>query len=450
MKSMTVDSPSTFVGRRARVLDAIDSDAIGLVRGAPAPRASRRFRQTNDFYYLTGLEVPHAYLLLEGATGRSTIYVPPRDERRAENEGREVGAEDDDAIRELAGVDQVASLGQLATDLASLLSRTALSRAFVPLSPAEGERANRDTLFDGTARRAQDPWSSSETEEAAFARLLRSRFPRLTVEDLSPTLDALRLIKDEDELELMRRAGSLCGEAVLEAMRSTEPGIFEFELEAVAEFVFRRAGARGGAYQAIVAGGRNAWYGHYCGNDSRLEEGDLVLMDYAPDLDYYTSDIGRMWPVSGTFTPEQRELYGFIVRYRRALLARIRGGVEIPDILDGAAKDMEAVVDDTAWSKQEYEAAARNALSFRGHLSHPVGMAVHDVGDPRGVLRAGYVFSVDPMLWVPEEHLYVRVEDTVVVTQDGLENLTGLVPVEPEAVEAAMRQPGLLQWKEAP
>jgi Xaa-Pro aminopeptidase len=245
----------------------------------------------------------------------------------------------------------------------------------------------------------------------------------------------------------MRAAGRLTALATVEAMRSTAEGIFEYELAAVADFVFLQAGAAGGSYEAIVATGTNAWHGHYMRKTSQLSAGELVLYDYAPDLGYYTSDIGRMWPVSGRWEPWQLELYEFIVRYHRALLSRIAPGATVDAILDETAAEMTPVVEEAQWSAPEFERAARGALEFRGHLSHPVGMSVHDVGDYRSApLVEGLVFSVDPMLWVPERNLYVRCEDTVAVTAAGIENLTEAAPLDPADVEAAMTEPGLLQW----
>jgi Xaa-Pro aminopeptidase len=173
-------------------------------------------------------------------------------------------------------------------------------------------------------------------------------------------------------------------------------------------------------------------------------------MDYAPDLNYYTSDIGRMWPVSGRWEAWQLELYGFILRYHRALLSRIRPGVTPGAVLDDARAELSEVFEATTWSAPEFASAARGALDFRGHLSHPVGMAVHDVGSYRDrPFEEGLVFSVDPMLWVPERNLYVRCEDTVAVTADGIENFTGFVPLDPHEIEAAMAEPGLLQlWRD--
>jgi Xaa-Pro aminopeptidase len=244
----------------------------------------------------------------------------------------------------------------------------------------------------------------------------------------------------------MREAGRLSGLGVLEAMRSSAPGVMEYELGALAEFVFLRGGAFGSAYEQIVAAGDNIWYGHYGEKSARLQAGQLVLMDAAPDYRYYASDIGRMWPVSGEWEQWQLELYGFIARYHVELLARIRPGVSNVDVLAGAAEVMRQVIDATVFSKPSYEQAARKSLEFPYHLSHPVGMSVHDVGEYRGApFVPGQVLTVDPMLWVPEERLYIRVEDTVAVTKDGIENFTGFVPFLPADIAAIMTEPGLLQ-----
>jgi Xaa-Pro aminopeptidase len=434
--------------RRSRVADAVSVGGIALIASARAPRRSTRFRQTNEFFYVTGLEVAGAYVLIDGATSLTTVYLPHRDEHRDRSEGPGIWAEDVDLVHDLSGADLVAPVEDLPAELARRLFRGRLT-VHTPFAPAEGERETRDVLLGGTAARLSDPFGHRDTDGGLRAAL-GTHFPSAEVRDLTPVLDELRLIKSATELATMREAGRLTGLAVIEAMRSTEPGLFEYELSAVADFVFQQGGARGGSYEAIVATGTNAWHGHYMRKSSVLADGELVLMDYAPDFNYYTSDIGRMWPISGEWEPWQLELYGFIVQYHRALLSRIRVGVTADEVMDAAAAEMGEVVAATAWSSPEFERAARGALSFRGHLSHPVGMAVHDVGSYRErPLPEGLVFSVDPMLWVPERNLYVRCEDTVALTSDGLENLTGFVPLDPHEIEATMAETGLLQlWKQ--
>jgi Xaa-Pro aminopeptidase len=432
--------------RRARLLERLPADALVLVRGAiPAP-AMRRFRQNNELYYLTGIEAPGAYVLLDARAGQTTLYLPHRDPQRERSDGPTIACEDEELVRARTGVDRVAPPQRLPADLGSVLFRSPRP-VYVPLAPEEVEATSRDSALASAAWAATDPFRETVSSEGAFPGVLRRSFPQLDVRDLSPFLDAERLQKGPHEIELLREAARLCGLAVMEAMRSTAPGVHEYELEAVADFVFRQGGARGAGYEAIVAGGANAWHGHYNANDAELADGDLVLMDYAPDVGYYTSDIGRMWPVSGRYEDWQRELYGFVVDYHRELVARIRPGVTADAILGDAAEAMRERTEPAHFSKPAYAAAAQAALTFRGHLSHPVGMAVHDVGDYRGLpLEPGLVFSVDPMIWVDEEKLYVRVEDTVLVTDDGVENLTGFVPLELDDVEALLAEPGLLQW----
>jgi len=198
-----------------------------------------------------------------------------------------------------------------------------------------------------------------------------------------------------------------------------------------------RRGAGGEGYRAIVPAGReNTWDGHYCRNDGALVDGDLVLMDCAPDVCNYTSDIGRMWPVNGRYSAEQRELYGFIVRHHRALMERVRPGVLPRDAMREAAEETRAWVDATPWSRPPIEDAVRKALEWTGHCSHPVGMAVHDVGKYfEKPFEPGLVISLDPSLWIPEERIYIRVEDTGVVTDDGFESFTALAPLDLDAVE---------------
>ncbi|MCL6429470.1 MAG: M24 family metallopeptidase [Anaerolineae bacterium] len=198
-------------------------------------------------------------------------------------------------------------------------------------------------------------------------------------------------------------------------------------------------GAKGEGYRPIIASGENIWHTHYFRNDGVLKDGDLVLMDVAPECHYYTSDIGRMWPVSGVYAPRQRELYGFMVEYHEALLARLRPGVMPDQVMDEAAAAMRGVWERWPFSKEVYREAARRTLEFRGHLSHPVGMAVHDDGDYRQrPLLPGTVFTVDPQMWVPEEKLYIRVEDCVAITEEGVEVLTTGAPLELADVEALM------------
>jgi Xaa-Pro aminopeptidase len=230
-------------------------------------------------------------------------------------------------------------------------------------------------------------------------------------------------------------------------MRSSEPGVTEFQLDAAARYVFLINDARLEGYRSITASGtENINNMHYFRNTRALKDGDLVLMDFAPDYRYYVSDIGRVWPVNGKYSAQQRELLQFVLEFHKAVLSRIRPGVTSAQIHDEAKKAMEAVFARTRFSKPIYEKAARTLVETGGGVfSHTVGMAVHDVGSYRGPLKPGQVFSIDPQLRVPEEQLYLRFEDTVVVTETGVENFTHFLPMELDDMEKLVREKGIVQ-----
>jgi Xaa-Pro aminopeptidase len=434
-----------LTGRRARVMDAIGADGIAIVQGAPGVDGFKVFRQTNEFYYLTGLETPHAYLLLDGRTRHATLFLLPRNEALERSTGAVWSAEDAEEVRQLTGVEAVLPLEQLSRRTFTALLRPPGPRLYVPFSPAEGEAQSRDEILSHQAGVAADPWDGRGSREAHFLRLLEQRYPSLERRDLTPVLDTLRATKSEREIALIRKASVLAGLGLLEAMRSTMPGIHEYEAAAAARFVFLANGARFEGYNPIAAGGTNAWMGHYSRNLDRLKAGDMLLVDYAPDLRYYTSDVTRMWPVSGVHTPAQRALAGFILEYRAAFFRYIKAGVTPDEVLARARDDMTKVLATTQFASETHRKAAEAMLTFRGHLQHHVGMTVHDPGRIWGQpFREGQVFTVDPMMWIPEETLYVRMEDTVLVTKDGIENFTAFLASTPEEIEAVMTEDGIL------
>ena len=276
-----------------------------------------------------------------------------------------------------------------------------------------------------------------------FVQLLRARHPRLDVRDLTPILDDLRSIKSPREIALVRRASQLAGLGMIEAIRSTEAGVYEYQLDAAMRYVFLLNGSRLDAYRSITASGtENINNGHYWRNTRRMEDGDLVLMDYAPDYRYYVSDIGRMWPVSGRYLPWQRELLQFILEYRNVVLKRIRPGVTADQVLRGSeGGDGAGARADEVLEAGLREGRAEDARNERWCALAPCRDGVHDVGTyKRGPLQPGHVFSVDPQMWVPEEHLYLRYEDTVVVTESGVENFTDFLPSELDDLETLVRE----------
>jgi Xaa-Pro aminopeptidase len=448
----TTDFPAEeFAARRAAIQKAIGANGVALLQGAPSPPGYTRFRQSNEFYYVSGIEVPHAYIVIEGG-GRSTLYLPHRNERREGSEGKLFSAEDSVEVQRVSGIDAVAGLDMLPEHLARLARGQGRS-LFTPMSPAEGFAMSRDLATRAVADRAADPFDGAPSREGVFAQTLRTRFPQFEMRDLSPILDQLRLIKSPRELTLIRKATQLAGLALMEAMRSTKPGLYEYELDAMAKYVFYRNGAQGEAYYSLIASATNAWYPHYNAGKRRMQDGDFLLMDFAPDVGYYMSDVTRMMPVNGTFSPWQRELYGFYAGAYKAVLDAIRPNVTPQAIIQDAVKQMDRLLASSTFSKPSYQAAAqefvgnyrRSANNPRASLGHWVGMATHDVGTNDGPLRPGMVFTIEPALRVPDEKIYIRLEDLIIITDTGKDVVSDFVPTEIGAIEALMKEEGLLQ-----
>ena len=438
-----------FQERRSKIFEAIGNNSIALIQGAASVAGFKVFRQTNTFYYLCGLESEHAYLLLNGKNKTSSIYLPHRNEGRERSQGKILSAEDADLVKKLTGVERVRGLEFLANDLVGtgLINRGS-PYLYTPLSPAETGNDSRDEILYGQARAASDQWDSQSTREARFKNLIMERFPQFEIRDLSPILDAMRLIKSPKEIEIIRIATEIAGLAIMEAMRSTKPGVYEYQLDAAAKYIFYQHDAQGDGYPSIIGGGTNAYMGHYFHKTDVLNDGDLVLMDYAPDYHYYTSDVTRIWPVNGKFSEEQSALYEFIVAYRDALFHYIKPGVTSNDVLKNAAADMKEYLIGKSFVKPAHLKAVQKGLTFRGHFQHPVGMAVHDVGRVHGItLQEGMVFTIDPMIWIPEERLYIRIEDVAVVTKTGVENLSAFVPSKIEDVERTIKEKGLTEFR---
>lgn len=430
----TTTAIEEFARRRNDVAARIGS-GVALLQGAPSSGAFDLFRQFNDFYYLSGVECPHAYMTIQAPSGRTTLYLLPTDAELAESEGAELSCTFPGETCRLTGCDEVKEIGQLAADLSAAHS------LWVPYDPQEGRQACQDTLRLKQQLWRQDAYRTDyEPLEVTAARLA----PSAQLQDLSPTLRDMRRIKSSVELAHMAYAGQLTGLAVAEAMRCTRPGMIEGQLRAVADYVFELNGATSGGYRPIIASGENIWNIHYYRNNAPLEDGELVLMDYAPDYASYTSDIGRMWPVSGEYAPWQRELYSVVVDYHLALLDTIAPGLTPQEIRGKAAERLAPTVGRTKWLRPTFEQAVHDLLYVSNPLTHGVGMAVHEGGRyEEGPLEPGAVFALDPQLWVRPEKLYIRVEDTVAVTDSGVQNLTGNCPHQLDDVVALMREPGL-------
>jgi Xaa-Pro aminopeptidase len=298
-----------------------------------------------------------------------------------------------------------------------------------------------------------------------FVEKVKAAAPALDVQDLDPLIDALRFVKTPREIALIRESTRIAGLAIMEAMRSARTGMFEYEIEAIGDYIFKAHNAQGIAYYALVAAGKNASYPHYHAAQTQTKDGDLVLFDYAPDYKYYASDVTREFPINGRFSPAQRELYGIYAKLYTSLMTSIKPNVPVRDILKEAVGKMDAAMASHTFANPKFKAAATRFVDNyrrridppppapgapqrggRGSLGHTVGMEVHDVNTPHGdVLVPGMVFTIEPALTIPEDRVYIRLEDVILITETGYENMSAFVPIEIDAIEKLMAEPGMFE-----
>lgn len=424
-----------FEKRRSQFLAALGDGGVAIVQGARPVRRSNDteypFRQDSDFHYLTGFDYPNAVAVFRSGGPGYTLFVEPRDAEAETWNGYRPGVEG--ALRE-HGADRAHPVAELPQRLPAMLAGCRR------LYHALGRDAALDAQIVGLA-------------ETLRLRSRDGENPPEAIADPRDILHEMRLRKEPGELELLRRAAAITAEAHREAAALAWPGRFEYEMEAQLLCGFRSRGAAGAAYGSIVGGGPRATTLHYVQNDQPLAGGEVVLVDAGCELEGYASDVTRCYPVGGRFAPAQRAIYDLVLESQRAALEAVRPGATLPAVHQAAlavlARGMIELGLLQGTPEQVIE-QKRYTRYFMHGTSHWIGLDVHDVGAyaqqgaPRR-LEAGMVFSVEPGLYVPQDDaeapaelrgIGIRIEDDVVVTSAGCENLNAAIPKEAPAVEA--------------
>jgi Xaa-Pro aminopeptidase len=415
-------TPEDFALRRAKLMQQI-GDGIAILQGAELPEAFVKFRQDNNFYYLTGVEMPGAVLILDGQTKNVMLFVPDKIPGDVKEEA--IIKPGNEAAK-LYKVNRVISKSQIAMILQYLGSE---NRPFyLVLSPEEIAEMSRDRSMNIRAIRLNDPLDGRISKEANFYKKIQENFPSVVIKDLTPVLDNMRWVKDVKEIAVMREGGLIGAHGIDEAMRVTKAGIYEYQVVAACDFIFENEGAQGPAYFAIAASGERGLSWHYNANNHLLKDGEVIILDYAPDYCYYTTDITRTWPVSGKFTDVQLKFYNCIKEAEEKVIASMRPGVT-EESLKKIAKDI--------YIKHGLE---KYWLDYIGHF---VGMAVHDVGPYDKPFVTGVVYNVEPIIEDKDLKIHLRLEDTIVITATGSENLTSGTTVIPENIYRLMREKGI-------
>ncbi|MEO8360482.1 MAG: Xaa-Pro peptidase family protein [Vicinamibacteria bacterium] len=441
--------PEEFAARRVKVLSQI-GDGVAILQGTTERRGESPLRQSNQFFYLTGVTEPRPLLIIDGKTKKTTLFLIPSTQRRGRAIGPYLGV--NDASRATTGVDAIeprdafaAALTQIAADKRTI---------FLPLKPEVLGSESASDVESFVKASKEDPWDGHIGRDESFIAKIKAAAPGSEVKDLDPILDAMRAVKSPREIAVIREATRLAGLGIMEAMRDAEPGMYEYELEAAAEYVYKRGGAFGESYFPLIANGRNMPYTHYHKNRGTLVDGDLVQYDWAPDINNYTTDVTRVFPANGKFTARQSEFYVIYLRIYQALMTSIRVHATARQIMDDAVIKMDKIMAGYKFTDPKIRAAAEAFVSrYRANpsapnggprsLGHGVGMEVHDVRNPTPTLEPGYIFTIEPQMTMEGGELSVRLEDMILITETGYENMSAFVPIEIGDIEKLMLQPGL-------
>jgi Xaa-Pro aminopeptidase len=411
-------------GRRAELLKRVGRELL-VFRGLAEPRENLAFRQDKNFWYLTGVESPGAALVLDGKGDKAILFLPEQD-LNAEIWNGELWDHKDEWVRKLTGIDEVRPSGALLATLEKMLDGR--KKIGTNLGASIGLAGSYDAAEPFEEAQASDPLDGRVSREKALAAKLTEKL-KVEVFDVNPTLVEMRLVKTPEEIAAMRRAARAGALAHIEAMRSTRPGIGEWELDGLMSFVQIREGAFGKAYEAIVGSGRNACALHYTANDRRMQKGEIVLVDYGPEVDHYTTDITRSWPVDGKFGKRAAAFYDAVLEAQKAGIAAAKPGSSIRAVNQACDEVLRK----------------RDLFQFKLHgACHYIGLEVHDPGDIGKPLVPGMVFTIEPGLYDTKEGLGVRIEDVVVITETGCEVISALAPKERAEVEKLIQEEGIL------
>jgi Xaa-Pro aminopeptidase len=381
-----------YRSRRAELKKSLDGVMV-LFGAVESDDLRLPYLQETNFLYLSGWREPGAVMLL--TKNEEILLLPERDRHTETFFGQRLAPGDSDAS-EKSGFDRVLPVDAVGSELTRLL---ATSR-------------NVYTLPD-------DPKAAK----------LKAIAPFHGERSAAVTIGRLRVIKSPAEIELLTKAANATVAAHLAAWKMIKPGEYEYQIAATMQGVYFSQGCEGNAYEPIVGSGPNSIILHYSANRRRADAGEVLLMDVGAQCSDYAMDVTRTVPVNGTFTPRQREIYEIVLGAQKAAIAAVKPGAK----MNGKDSLTEIVRNYFDSHGKDLHGDSLGKYFVHG-LGHPVGLDVHDSGDI-GTLKAGMVITIEPGLYIPEENIGVRIEDTLLVTESGSKNLSGALPREPDEIE---------------
>ncbi len=419
----------TYKAHRQKLVSRLPDGALAIVNSNDImptnADGTMPFRQNNDLLYLTGVDQEETILVLfpqcHDKKHREILFLRETNETIAIWEGDKLTKE---RARRETGIETVYWLDDFETVLKVLMAEA--NEVYLPSN--EHTRRSKEVT----------------TREERFVEWIRKEYPLHAYGRLAPIMNRLRSVKSREEIDQMRHACKITEEGFRRVLKFVKPGVTEYEIEAEYLHEFVRRGSRGFAYTPIVASGFNACVLHYILNENTCEDGDLILMDVGAEYGNYAADMTRTIPVNGKFTQRQRDVYEAVLRVMKAAMKLLRPGVYLADYHKKVGELMQnellglGLLTEREIADQDPGNPAYRKYFMHG-TSHFIGLDVHDVGLWYEPIEAGMVFTVEPGIYIRDENIGIRLENDILITEDGYEDLMGDIPLEPDDIEALMR-----------
>lgn len=406
-----------FVTNRQKLGDVLSQNSIAIFFAGQAPYKSADetypFTPNRNFYYLTGIDEEKVIMVMININGEVSemLFIQENDPVMAKWVGETIS---EDRAKEVSGIEDIKFLKDFESIIASYFDRFSIDNVYLDLERQE--------------------FNIPQTSSQNFAVDIMKRYPYVRVKNIYHDIALLRTIKREEEIELIKKAIDITYDGIKEIWSNAKPGMKEYEIEAYFNYILKKNGVKDFAFPTIAATGKNATILHYVDNNTKTEDGELMLLDLGAQYKYYNGDISRTFPINGKFSERQKEVYNIVLEANETVMKAVKPGIttgELQDItkrvLAQGCKRIGLIKEDSELNKYYYHGVA-----------HPLGLDTHDVG-PRNIeLKPGMIITDEPGLYIEEEGIGVRIEDDILVTEDGYVNLSAHIIKSIEDIEMFM------------
>lgn len=402
------------ISNRKRIAEKMKDNSMLILFAGSAPKKSAdeayKFTPNRNFLYMTGIDEENIILVMRKAEGKimESLFIKERDAVMVKWVGETISSE---RAEEASGISDIRFLQTFENFMNLAIGKEDLYRVYLDLE--------------------KDSYDSLDTRGVSFAKEIVSRYPQVKVRNIYNEISALRVFKTPEEIEKIKKAIDITGKGIMNIMKHAKAGMKENQLEAYFDFTLKSEGVKDFAFTTICAAGHNATVLHYVENNQEVRENDMVLLDLGAQFEYYSGDISRTFPVSGKFTDRQRVFYDLVLKAHDEVIKMLKPGVPYARINELVqeiyAKELKAL------GLIEKDEEVRRY--YYHNTSHYLGMDTHDVGRRDVILEEGMVLTVEPGLYIEEESIGIRLEDDILITKDGCENLSKDIIITADDVE---------------